>query len=208
MPSLRCLQQEQREPVRRLRGHEEDVGDVGPRDEPLPARERPALARLLRARLRRLRAPVELGIEEGDRRARVARRDGGEPALLLRLGAGELDRRRRKDRRPVRAGVRRPAHLLEEQGGLDHAEAAAAVRLGQREAEPAELRDLLPQRVALTARVVPQEAHRRGLHVLVEEPAGRVLQELLVGAEREVHGVRPSGGPRALPWAGRARAPR
>src|SRR5439155_1235686 len=81
------------------------------------------------------------------------------------------------DRRPVRAGVRRPAHLLEEQGGLDHAEAAAAVRLGQREAEPAELRDLLPQRVALTARVVPQEAHRRGLHMLVEEPAGRVLQE-------------------------------
>src|SRR5712691_7419591 len=202
-PGGSWIDEEQREPVGRLRRHEQDARDVSPRDELLPTRERPAPRGRLRARLDRVGAPVEIGVEERDRRPRVAGGDRREPALLLRVAAGLLDRPGGEHRREVRAGAGGAAHLLEEDRALDHPEGAPAVRLRQREPEPAELGHLLPQRLALAARVIPEETHGGGRHVLVEERARRVLQELLVGAEREVHGVTPSGGRRALPWAGR-----
>src|SRR5438128_2431356 len=67
------------------------------------------------------------------------------------------------------------------------AQAAATVGLGQRQSQPAELGHVLPHRLALTARVVPQPAHDGRGAPLVEERARRILQELLVAAEREVH---------------------
>src|SRR6185369_4873428 len=58
------------------------------------------------------------------------------------------------------------------------------------ETEPAEACQLLPEVVALSTRIVPQGAHDGRGHVLVEERASRPAQELLVGAEREVHEAR------------------
>src|SRR2546430_14182364 len=110
-------------------------------------------------------------------------------------------------RRPPRSTLF-PYTTLFRSRALDHPEGAPAVRLRQREPVPAELGHLLPRRLALAAWVIPEEAHGGGRHVLVEERARRVLQELLVGAEREVHSVTPSGGRRALPWAGRGRVRR
>src|SRR5262245_65797285 len=80
----------------------------------------------------------------------------------------------------------RAAYPVEQDCGLHHAEAAAAVGLGQRQSQPAELGHVLPHRLALTARVVPQPAHDGRGAPLVEERARRILQELLVTAEREV----------------------
>src|SRR5439155_13374169 len=101
------------------------------------------------------------------------------------------DRSRREDGRQVWSGKSRPAHFLEEDRGLHHAESAAAMLLRQREPEPPELRHLLPQRFALAARVVDEGPHEGRLHVLVEERARGVLQQLLIRAEREVHGRLP-----------------
>src|SRR3989449_7213477 len=63
-----------RSPVGRLRWHEQDARDVSPRDELLPTRERPAPRGRLRARLDRVGAPVEIGVEERDRRDRKSTR--------------------------------------------------------------------------------------------------------------------------------------
>src|SRR5574341_108776 len=46
----------------------------------------------------------------------------------------------------MRTGIGGAPELLEQDRGLDHAEPAAAVRLGQGEAVPAELGHLLPHR--------------------------------------------------------------
>src|SRR2546430_1928262 len=109
---------------------------------------------------------------------------------------------------PVRPAQPGAAYPLREARRPDHRGGAPAVRLRQRGPGPAELGHLLPRRLALAAWVVREGAHGGGRHVLVEERARRVLQELLVGAEREVHSVTPSGGRRALPWAGRGRVRR
>src|SRR2546425_1239058 len=79
------------------------------------------------------------------------------------------------------------AHLVEEDRRLHHAESAAAVRLGQRQSQPPELGHVLPHRLALAPRVVPQPAHDGRGALLVEERARRVLEKLLVVVEREVH---------------------
>ena len=202
----RGVNEEQRHAFRRARGDQQHVGHVGPRDEAFRAGQGPALRRLLRSRRHRRRLPVEIVVEERHGRARLAGRDRRKPTLLLRVVAGRLDGGGGEDSRKVRPGIRGAAELFEQDRGLDHAEPASAVGLGQGEPEPAELGHLLPHRLALTARIVPQETNGRGLAVLVEKRARRVLQELLVRAEGEVHGVRPSAGRRALPSAGRARA--
>src|SRR2546422_10879275 len=62
-----------------------------------------------------------------------------------------------------------------------------SVRLGQGQPEPAELGHVFPHRLALATGVVPQGADQGGLAVLVEEGAGRALEELLVLVEGEVH---------------------
>ena len=96
----------------------------------------------------------------------------------------------RHDGLEVRPRERDAPQLLEDDGGLHHAESAPAVGLRKREAEPAEPRELLPEIVALPARIVPQRADDGRRHVLVEERAGGAAQELLVRAEGEVHAPR------------------
>jgi hypothetical protein len=83
------------------------------------------------------------------------------------------------------------------------------MRLRESEAEPAKPGHLLPEVVALSARIFPQRADDGWRHVLVEEGAGGAAQELLVGAEREVHAPpRIAFGRRELPWGARVRARR
>src|SRR2546430_5078037 len=64
-------------------------------------------------------------------------------------------------RRPPRSTLF-PYTTLFRSRALDHPEGAPAVRLRQREPEPAELGHLLPRRLALPAWVVPEEAHGGG----------------------------------------------
>src|SRR5207248_7058760 len=144
-------------------------------------------AALVGARLDRLRTPVQRALHQRYRGARGAAGDGGQPPVLLRRAAEAVDGHGRQHRRQIRRRARGPPELLLENGRLDEAERAAAGVLGQGEAEPAELRHLLPQRLALAARVVPPEPHLRRLAVLVEEGARGVLEELLIGAEGKIH---------------------
>ena len=193
-----------------LRRHEHRVGDRRPGHELLQAGQHPAAAAALGPRGRRLRVPVQLALHQGQGGPRAAVGDGGQPAVLLGRAACGEDGVTSQHGGQVRARIGGPAQLVEEDGRLDHAEPAPAVLLGQRETEPAELRHLLPERLALAARVVEHGPHERRLAVLVEEGARGILQELLIGAEREIHGAppTPSSGRPALPWAGRARARR
>src|SRR5438034_301564 len=171
------------------RGHQDDVGDVRPRHELLDAAQRDLSAALLGARLDRLRAPIERPLHQRHRRPRAAAGDGGQPAALLGGAAEAVDGHGRQHGRQIRRRARGAPELFLEDGRLHEAEGAAAGVLGQGQAEPAELRHLLPQRLALAARVVPEQTHLRRFHVLVEEGEIGVLQELLVGAEGKVHGA-------------------
>src|SRR5204862_6325998 len=105
---------------------------------------------------------------------RLARRDGG--ALL-----GREARRREPDGCEVGAGVERVAELLEDDGFLDEAEAYAAFVLGDRDAEPTEVRKLRP-------RVVPGRVPVAVERVPLREPRARLpLQLQLLVCEGEVH---------------------
>ena len=138
------IDEEQRHAFGRPRRHQQHAGDVAPRDVALDAGELPAGRRLLGARRDRVRAPVEIGVEQGHGRARLTGGDGRQPALLLHVGAGLGDGVGDQHRRPVGPGIGGAPELLEQQRGLDHAEAAAAVLFRQRQTQPAELGHLFP----------------------------------------------------------------
>ena len=90
----------------------------------------------------------------------------------------------------VRAGIGGAAHLLQHERQLDDAEPCAAVLLGERQAEPAQLGHLAPERLAVAERVVHHRAHVGGLALLVEELARtELLQHDLIVGEGEVHRV-------------------
>src|SRR5207247_988412 len=81
------------------------------------------------------------------------------------------------------------AHLLEEQGDVDDAAAAAAILGGNQQAWPAEDGDLLPQLGGESA--LARGALRRGLRraVAPEEFSRRRDEELLAVGEAKVHGL-------------------
>jgi hypothetical protein len=124
--------------------------------------------------------------EVRDQRAVERRR----PAHLPRDDGVELvpaERREREpDRREVRARIEGSAELLEQDGLLHEAEAGAAVLLGDRDAEPSELREL-PPRAGIPAGVrVGELGHALGWEALGEKGARLGLKRLLLGGEREV----------------------
>ena len=82
-----------------------------------------------------------------DRAGQLARGEAGEPALALLGRAGVLDQRRREHGRQERDGGDGAPELLAEDRELDRAEALAAVLLGDGDAGPAELGELLPEAV-------------------------------------------------------------
>ena len=132
------LDEVERQPVGTARRHEDDVRHVGPRHPLLHAGEPSAPPGRLGPRPGRLGPPVEIGVEQRDGRPHVPRGDGRQPPGLLGRAPRRLDRPGRHDRLEVRAREHHAPHLLQDDGCLDHAEAAPAVRLRQGEAEPAE----------------------------------------------------------------------
>ena len=152
--------------------------------------------------------PVEMLLEESRRRARLSRGDGGEPPVLLRRAARELDAEAAQDHGGEEGPrVCRAAHLLEHDGELDQRKAGSALLLGEGEAEPAELGHLAPQRLAVAARVVEHGAHMLGLALLVERGAHGIPQEDLVVGEGEVHALPPPRSARVSFGRPRMRSP-
>ena len=89
-----------------------------------------------------------------------------------------------------RSGRDQPAHLLGHDHEVDDAltrEAAATVVLGHEERRPAELGASRPPGAVEAVGVVGQRAHRGERRLLLEELARRLLEELLVFGEAEVH---------------------
>ena len=78
------------------------------------------------------------------------------------------------------------ADLLEQDRELDGAQALPAVRLGDRDSRPAELRELAPQRDVGGPRLGVL-AHALGLRAVGEELARRALDLALIVRIAEVH---------------------
>ena len=89
-----------------------------------------------------------------------------------------------------RSGRDEPTHLLGHDGEIDDAltrEAPTAVVLGHEERRPAELRTPRPPRPVEPVGIVGEGAHRGERRLLLEELARRLLEELLIVGEAEVH---------------------
>jgi hypothetical protein len=92
--------------------------------------------------------------------------------------------------REVRSTVERPAQFLQDDGLLHEREAGAAVLLGDRDADQAELRARLPpHRVVVAALGLHQLPNRRQRRLLDQEPPNRRAQFPLLGALRQPHVV-------------------
>ena len=147
-----------------------------------------APARPRRARRGRTRRSSSPDASAGSQRARCS----ALPACC--------DRQRGERAAEERRGRHRVAQLLEQHRQLDGAEALAAVLLGDRDAGPAELAQLPPQRVVVGAAPRRPRARARTASGREQLARGR-LDLVLVLGEVEVHAAHP-------PAAGRARARR
>ena len=168
-------------------GGDEDVvgeGTVGHAD--LLAVEHPAVAVAPRGGDGVVR--VGAGLDEGGGEQTLAVRDAGQEPLLLLVAAELGDRQRAEhDGGQVGHGRHRAAELLEHDRRLEEPVPAAAVRLGEGDAEQAGLGELRPQ---LAVEVV-----LTGLDLLealvgdlgVEDLLGEALQVLLLLVEGKVH---------------------
>ena len=180
------------------------AGLPGVGDEPLAAVEHPRAA--VGAVLEAGRRPRPARIAAGARLRQPVRADdlaGGhrdEEALLLLVRAGQVERAAAEARmgrhdQPERAP--HPADLLDRDGVGEGVETGAALVLGDRDAEPAELADAADDldRKASLALVLVDDRRDLGQH----EVADRVAQEGVLGRQVEVHrssvapGQRPSG---------------
>src|SRR4029077_16361380 len=101
----------------------------------------------------------------------------------------QIDARAERNRRE------RAAELLRDQCELEPAEAGAAEALRSRRPEPAHLGDALPERIAVGAVALQHAATHSEPAVLVEIVARRLLEQLLVFREIEIHRT-----PRCLPF--------
>ena len=123
----------------------------------------------------------------------LARGDARQQRPLL-LGAAELRDRQRAEQRGLEQRDRRRAAsgFFEDQRELEEAEPAAAVRLGQRDAEQARLRELPPQ-LAVEARRAGALERALALvaRALGEDLARELGDLLLIVAEGEIHGRAP-----------------
>ena len=170
-------------------GDEEEVGAGGVDDEDLLAVEDDAVA-------------VGLGLHrEAAGRRRASRRPRApacraarpRPAAAGSARAGRRSRRGSSARPAIvlekqRRGGERVAHLLEEDGELDDAEALSAPLLGQRQAGPAELGHLVPVGCVEAVVAGGELADPLGFEARGEEVVGGRLDRLLLVGEVEVHG--------------------
>ena len=129
----------------RLGEDQRDLGDVAHRDPHLVAADGPAVVRLLRPRPQVGGVGAGVGLGQPEAPERLARAQPRQPLLLLLLGAPLLDRaadERGLDRDDGPGGGVGAADLLDDQRVADVVEAAAAVLLGDRGAEVADLAQL------------------------------------------------------------------
>ena len=126
----------------------------------------------------------------------LAERDGGDgisggqprqPGAPLLLAASQPDRQRGErvtEERPRCSGA---AERLGRERQVDQLEAGATVLLGQVESREAELRHALPQG-RIEARLPLEDlAHHRHRALVLEELGNRLLEQLLLVRESEVH---------------------
>ena len=135
------------------------------------------------ARLGRLRA-----LGDGERADRLAGRQRGQPLLLLRVRARELQRLgRQHDRRVERHRRRRASHFLGDDAELERREAEPAVLFGNAGRRHAELDEALPDLVGMSLVAVQHATHDLGRALVGEELTDLLLEQLLVVGEIEVH---------------------
>ena len=114
-----------------------------------------------------------------------------QPRRLLRRAAAARERERRERVAEERHRHRAAAELLGDERELEQLEARAAVRLGHREARDADLGEPLPERGHGLALAVEDRAHRLRRALLRDEAAHRVLEQLLLFGEGEIHAPSP-----------------
>src|SRR6516225_65708 len=110
--------------------------------------------------------------------------------------------------RKERPGHDRPAHFLHQYCHFDEAEPAAARLLGEEDAEPTLIGQLLPENVGHRRRLRHAVADKgRGTFVF-EEPSGARAQQLLLFGKADIHitGRGCTGGSRTAPCRGNAAA--
>ena len=168
------------------RGDDGEIGDGAVGHRLLHAVEAAAGCRELDRRGRR----IALAFEQRQRADRTARRDQGQPFLLLRIAAGEQDRfggeidgRRKRHRR------QRAAHFFRDHAEFEMAGARAAEFFGDRDAEKAHLGKALPQFLVIGCLAVEHGAHRFRRAFLGEKFPRFVAHLLLFVGEIEIHGV-------------------
>src|SRR4029434_5095090 len=97
------------------------------------------------------------------------------------------------DAGPERDRRERATELLRDQRELEPAESSAAIFVGHRRAQPTHLRHALPERVAVGAIALQHAAAHVDPAVLGEIIARRLLEQLLVFGEIEVHRLASAG---------------
>ena len=167
----------------RCGGHEDDVRCERVGDVHLHARHYPTLTVCIGACLRFEPGPTAVRFVERDRADGLAGCQPGKVVVAHRVGTRERDQARSADRtREERAGMQRAAHLLDDDGNVDHAHAGPTERLGNQQAGDAQLAQRGPDLGARAARIIEHRAHvRADRRPLGQEPPDRVAQQLLVG---------------------------
>ena len=176
--------------------HEQPVGGLGERDVALHPVEPPAVTVGGRGQLHTLRPEAARRLEPRGRDDRIAGRDPRQP--LGPLGV----RPRPREHAPahhraheVRRWRQRAPELGVDDDRVEHGHAAAAVLLGQRHAEQAEVGELLPELVGVPDRVVLHLAHDVEAAVPGAHPGNGLAEHLLLGREVEIH-----HGLQSSPW--------
>ena len=135
------------------------------------------------ARLGRLRA-----FGDGERADRLAGRQLGQPLLLLRVRARELQRLGgQHDRRVERHRCRGASHFLRDDAKLERRQPEPAVLFGNAGRRHAELDEALPDLVGMSFVAVQHATHDLGRALVGEELTDLLLEQLLVVGEIEVH---------------------
>ena len=164
--------------------HDEDVGHV--RVGHVALRAAQASARVLEGPVGGL--PRVVGLADRDGADRLAGRQCREPALALRFAAAQGDRD--AGQRVTEEGTRQAAvaQRLRRQRQLEHLQARAAVGLGHDEPGEAHLRQALPERRVVPGAGVEDLPQARRRTLALDEALHRLLQQLLLLGQAEMHG--------------------